>query len=99
MSSRKERLAANEVRFREINEGAEPLQKAEGPGRFVCECSNRSCISWVELTPSEYRHVRENPRHFFVWPGHEEPDVETVLEQHERYWIVEKPDDVAHIVE
>jgi hypothetical protein len=34
--------------------------------------------------------VRENPLQFLVAPGHEQPDIETVLERREGYLIVEK---------
>jgi hypothetical protein len=42
--------------------------------------------------------VRSDPHHFVVVPGHEIPDVETVIERNEGWWIIEKPGEVAHIV-
>jgi hypothetical protein len=38
----------------------------------------------------EYEAIREHPARFPVLPGHELPDVETVVETHERYLVVEK---------
>jgi hypothetical protein len=46
-----------------------------------------------------YREIRSNTRRFFVRPGHEMPDVETVVEREEAWYVVEKPDDVGHIVD
>jgi hypothetical protein len=99
MASRQERLAANEVRFREINEAAQPQREAQGAGRFVCECADRSCTAWIEVPLDEYRAVRTNPRRFVIVPTHEMPDVERIVERHEGYCVVEKPEDVAHVVE
>ena len=101
--TREERLAANEAQFREMNEAAQPRRPEAGhaaPGsRFICECSDRSCTRWVEMTPEEYAAIRAHPRHFLVTPSHEIPDIETVIERHERYFVIEKPEDVAHIVD
>lgn len=97
--TRDERLAANEARFREINEGAEGRRRETNAGRYVCECADGSCVSWVVLDPVSYERVRSNERHFFVLPGHEKPDIEAVVERNDEFLVVEKPDDVAHIVE
>jgi hypothetical protein len=99
MPSRAERLAANEARFREINESAQPQRESQGSGRFVCECADRSCTAWIEIPLSDYRAVRGNPRWFIVTPSHEMPDIEGIVERHEGWFVVEKPDDVAHVVE
>jgi hypothetical protein len=99
MPSREERLAANEARFREINEAAQPQRESQGSGRFVCECSDRSCTAWIELPLTEYTAVRANPRRFIVAPSHELPDVDNIVERHEGYFVVEKPESVAHVVE
>src|SRR5947208_5225438 len=99
MPSRSERLAANEVRFREINEAAQPQRETQGQGRFVCECADRSCTAWIEVPLPEYSAIRANPRRFVVAPTHEMPDVERIVERQEGYFVVEKPEDVAHVVE
>src|SRR3954451_15792303 len=98
MPSREERLAQNEARFREINESAQPQRETQGEGRFGCECADRSCMRWLEVTPEQYAAVRENTRRFLVAPSHEIPDVETVVERANGYFVIEKPEEVAHIV-
>src|SRR5436190_16807337 len=98
MPSRQERLAANEARFREINEAAQPQRQTQGTGRFVCECADRSCVLLIEIPLGEYAAVRTNPRRFVVAPAHETPDVERIVERHDGYFVVEKPDEVAHVV-
>ena len=99
MPSREERLAQNEVRFREINESAQPQRESRGDGRFVCECADRGCMAWLEVPTEKYAAVRQNPRHFIVAPTHEVPDLESVVEREGGYFVVEKPDEVAHIVD
>jgi hypothetical protein len=99
MPSREERLAANEVRFREINEAAQPRRESAGGGRFVCECADRSCAAWIDMTLAEYLEVRKNPRHFVVKPSHEVPDLESIVARGEHFFVVEKPEDVAHVVD
>jgi hypothetical protein len=96
---REERLAANEARFREINESAQPQREQQGAGRFICECADRGCMQWLDVSLDAYAAVREHPRRFFVAPSHEIPDIEDVIERHSGYFVIEKPDEVAHILE
>ena len=55
---------------------ARPCSTADTPERFLCECSQTSCSRVLELTPSEYRSVRETNRRFLVFPdaSHTEPE-------------------------
>jgi hypothetical protein len=99
MPSREERLAQNEARFREINESAQPQRESRGQGRFVCECADRSCMQWIEIRAEDYAAVRKHPRRFVVAPSHEILDVETVVERHPGYFVIEKPEEVAHVIE
>jgi len=96
------RIAENEARFRDINERLRTdlagLAGDAEPLRFVCECGNASCREGIPLPLDEYLAVRANPLRFAVVPGHEITDVETVIERHEGYLVVEKPPDVADIV-
>ena len=101
--ARAERIAENEARFRDINERLrgelEAMADDAEAVRFVCECGNASCREGVALAMEEYQAVRAHARHFAVVPGHEIPDVETVVERHDRYLVIEKPADVAHIID
>ena len=87
------RLASNESVFREVNEG---IERGQWPGDdykrvgFRCECARLGCNLLVELTMSEYEHVRSDPRHFLMIPDHEVPEVETVIDRKPGYVIVEK---------
>jgi hypothetical protein len=105
MATSEEQVARNEVLFREFNERVEDVADAfdirgEGdvlPIDFVCECGNLDCLERIELTRAAYEHVRSDPRRFVVAPGHEDPEVARVVEQHEGYLVVEKIDEAAEV--
>jgi hypothetical protein len=88
-----ERIARNEATFRRINEDIERGRDAGDDTTlvgFVCECGKSLCSRLIELSPAEYEQVRADPKAFAIVPGHEVPEVETVVEQHTRYAIVRK---------
>ena len=88
-----QRLANNEATFRDVNEA---LERGHWPGEdrtpiaFRCECARLGCTRLLELTPREYERVRAHPRRFLVAIGHDLPEVETVVETHDNYVVVEK---------
>jgi hypothetical protein len=99
-SQGKQRVAMNEATFRKVNEGMEVGQDPSGLMTFVCECGRLGCNKLIELTRGEYEDVRANPRRFAILDGHEIPEVEDVVERHDRYIVVEKSGDLeAEIVE
>ena len=90
---REERLAKNEVIFRTVNEAIE--QKAIEMGgldeyQFICECSSADCFERISLTLRQYEHVRREGVRFFVFPGHENVEVEMVVSRTSTHSIVEK---------
>lgn len=99
--ARGERAARNEAAFRNLNENlAQQLRaSAPDPAGFVCECSAPTCRRLVDLTPAQYRAVRQDPMCFFVVPGHERADLEDVVEEHAGYVVVRKFEVVAAVVD
>jgi hypothetical protein len=97
---RDERIAKNEVLFREVNERIEEAaQRAsfEGPTVFVCECGSEECAEPLELTLAEYEAVRSQPTQFAVLPGHEMDRIERVVERSNHFVLVEKLNRPAEI--
>jgi hypothetical protein len=95
---RKQRIADNEAVFRAANERIadwEERDRAEAFELYFCECADPDCREKVKLRGSDYERIRSNPDHFFVVPGHEIPDVETVLEFHSDWALVEKSEPEA----
>ena len=96
--TREERLAANEARFREINEGTRTLLGVQ-PASILCECSDRSCVRRIEVEPDEYMRARADDRLFIVRPGHEDPEIESAVDERHGYIVVRKRAELAHVVE
>jgi hypothetical protein len=99
---RAERIAENETLFRAANERMaewEERDRSDATELYFCECADPECNQKVRLHGSDYERVRSDPCHFFVVPGHEIPDVETVLESHEEWVLIEKDSEVSEIVE
>jgi hypothetical protein len=89
-----QRIAKNEVIFREVNERlrelGESFSLSSELAEFVCECADTACAERIQMPLSAYEHVRSNPTWFVLLAGHEAPRYEQVVERHESYWIVEK---------
>lgn len=100
---RAERIALNESRFRQINDGLRddlaklPSEPEAVP--FVCECGSNACEGLIEVTLAEYEGIRANSRHFLVLPGHEIEGAERVLASTPRYMVVEKQPEVGPLVD
>jgi hypothetical protein len=99
-----ERRARNEALFREVNERVEEVtvgsadhRDEDRPIAFVCECGRPDCTEPLEVTRAQYESVRTNPLRFLVVPGHEEADVERVVERRERFLVVAKLGEGARI--
>jgi hypothetical protein len=96
MDERARRIGENEALYRSINEKIEGLNEAFGlvteTMAVVCECGQLECTEQIELDIPTYERVRGEPTHFVVIPGHEIPDVETIVEEHGTFNIIRKLD-------
>jgi|SRR5579862_182793 len=95
MGPKGERKAANEAVFREVNERIEEMQHSyslltEEPLHLVCECDRLACTDEVLLTVDAYQRLRSDPACFVVVPGHEDPEVEQVVDTRSDHVIVRK---------
>jgi hypothetical protein len=79
----KVKRAKTEALFRDVNE-----RIAESAGRFssesaefVCECADANCTHRIETTLEHYDEVRDDPTHFLLVPGHEDTDIERVVDR------------------
>jgi hypothetical protein len=90
LMTRAVRLARNETFFREANELIQRESSSWGEQEFFCECSARGCVNRVLLARPEYEHLRAEGDQFFVAPGHENAEIERVVERFPDYPIVAK---------
>jgi predicted NBD/HSP70 family sugar kinase len=102
VGAREERLAQNEALFREVNERvvevATHFIEVEAKGQaveFTCECGRRDCTETMAMTVAEYQAIRAESTRFAVLPAHELPEVESVVERHSTYVVVEKREEDA----
>ncbi len=96
--SPEERVAENEMRFRQANERI--LAKAVDLGveqqalPFLCECSDARCTTVLRLTLGEYRDVRSSASRFLILPGHDTEELEAgsavTVQDGDRYHVIEK---------
>jgi hypothetical protein len=88
------RIGHNEALYRQVNERIEDISSgfAEITGEFsiVCECGDLACTDQVPVPHDVYERTRATPVRFIVKPGHVIPDVETVIESHAAFSIIEK---------
>lgn len=94
----KQRRANNELIFKNINLKTSKLvdavfnehDKIDVPIEFYCECSNTDCIEKVSLTLADFEKIRRNPSYFLIKPGHNQPDIEELVDGKPNYAVVEK---------
>jgi hypothetical protein len=95
VSAWEERAGRNEALFREVNENIAKLDErlstdASEPLPVVCECAQADCTTTLEISRDTYGRVRRHSERFIVARGHEQLDIEQVVESHPGYVIVEK---------
>jgi len=96
VDDRQTRLATNEALFREVNERIHEVSETlrvlpDGELlEFQCECGQPECDSVLSMSAAEYEHVRADNDRFAVLPGHEDGEIERVMERTERYVVVDK---------
>jgi len=94
-------MAQNETLARRINDRIEYQRPRNGESAdsFICECVRVDCGGILDLSIGEYTLVRSHPRRFVVLPGHDEPAIESIVEVHPGYVVVEKRGEAARIAE
>jgi len=94
METRDQRIGRNEAIFRDVNESIMDLESgwdtAVELAQFVCECGDAECRERIQMTLEEYAAVRSDGAQFALVPGHQAPDVETVVSETDRYAVVRK---------
>jgi hypothetical protein len=94
MDERARRVGENEALYRAINEKIEDLNRSfgglTGSMTVVCECATLECAEQIEVDVATYERVRADPTLFIVLPGHQLPDIESIEEEHEGFFIIRK---------
>ena len=104
MDERDERIAKNETVFREANREIERADQAEGAtlGELIevlCECGRQGCGGVIALTVAEYDDVHTQADRFVVLRGHEDTEIEKVVDERAGYLVVDKFGEAEDIAE
>jgi hypothetical protein len=93
MPSWRQRESETQARSREVNESAARARRSpttdEGMSPFRCECGDDACRCAIRLTAGEYEAVRAYATRFAIAHNHENPESEQVIEEQERFAVVE----------
>ena len=93
MASWRERECKTQARSRDDNESRARTRAsapcAGGMSSFRCECGDQGCTCTIRLTLAEYESVRAYATHFAIARNHENPESEQLIEEHERFAVVE----------
>ena len=90
LEQRQLRAARNQSLHRDANERIEQSLPSGIFIEFACECSNVACPVLLPLSIEEYEGVRRFPTRFIVRPGHDDEQVERVVDENGRFAVVEK---------
>jgi hypothetical protein len=100
MSTREQRIAANEALFRDTNERiVRKNADSELPVEIICECGDRECVERLSVSLAEYEQARSDPAVFFAKPGHVEREAEDVVGAHLDHELVRKTGAAAIVAE
>ena len=87
------RAARNEEIVRDVNrqieEGAH-LHEVGSEMPFHCECGQALCLEKIELRARIYEPILAERYRFVVVPEHVRSELELVVEEHDRFVVVEK---------
>jgi hypothetical protein len=100
MSSREQRIAANEALFRDVNER---IARVDAPHHseieIICECGDRDCLERITVSVAEYEGARADPALFLAASGHLMPEAEELVEERGGHQVLRKTGDAAALAE
>lgn len=102
MNARDERIAKNEAVLRAANRELEQADKevgGDGVLDVLCECGQEGCSGVISMAIAEYDSLHAQDDRFVVVPGHENPEIETVVDRRESYLVVDKFGEAEEIAE
>jgi hypothetical protein len=104
MDEREERIAKNETVLRATNREMQRADQAEGatlgqPIEVLCECGRQGCDSVITMTVADYDGIHSQADRFVVLRGHENAEIERVVEERADYFVVDKVGEAEDIAE
>jgi hypothetical protein len=102
--NRYDRQAQNEALLRATNREIERASEELGDDEareieVLCECGRGGCRSLIPVTIDEYNRIHGERDRFIVASGHENTEIEHVVERADDYCIVDKFGEAEEIAE
>jgi hypothetical protein len=104
VNDRDQRLARNETILRAANREIEHASAELGEGsdseiEVLCECGRARCNGLLTLAMREFEEAHAEADRFIVAPGHEDPEIERVVEDRGTYLVVDKFGEAEDVAE
>ena len=104
MDERDERIAKNETVLRATNRELEQAVEEEGARldqliEVLCECGRQGCGGVIRMTVGDYDRAHSQADRFVVLRGHENTEIEKVVEERPGYVVVDKIGEAEDIAE
>ena len=98
------RVGENEALYRLVNERINALSSGVVTTTrefgVICECATLACNTQIMISPGVYEQTRARSDHFIVLRGHQLGDIETVIEDHQTFFVIEKtPEEAKRIAQ
>ena len=88
------RVGLNEAIFRQVNEQikslGDELGADDGTITVICECGDAECTDRLVVPLADYQRIRDDSLRYVIAPGHEFPEIESVVERKDGYDVVQK---------
>jgi hypothetical protein len=98
--SREKRIAYNEDWTRDLNKRkVKWVTRGHPTASFRCECWRADCAERIPLSGREWQEVRSKSNRFAVAPGHVAGDLEVVVKEYPRFWLIEKHGEAGEVAE
>jgi hypothetical protein len=98
VESRAGRIGRNEALFRQVNERLEGLNETlstvTDTFEIVCECGDADCAQQIPIAVESYERARSDSSLFVLVPGHENENVEDIVERNDAFHLVRKREGV-----
>jgi hypothetical protein len=100
MSSREQRIAANEAHFRDVNER---IARKDAPQHeeleIICECGDADCLERITVPLAAYERARSDSTLFLAKPGHLQAEAEQIVADNRGYQLIRKTGAAAAVAE
>ena len=86
-----DRLLHRQLQVRRLNDQIGRQHYSSAFGEYMCECGLETCVQAINLTAAEFEQIWTRAHCFAVAFGHVSLTQEIVVEENDRYQVVQRP--------